>query len=151
MRFDDLNFKLPFVERWYACVVLTCRLFIYSGRITIQGPLVYADLVGIAAEFDRSVQATARAQGSAALLALALATVVWSVLSVKLGKRPVYLACTIIMFAGAMLCSFGELHPLLDQSPVSDTFALLSHFLAKDFNVMLGTRSILRVNSRAWR
>ena len=48
-----------------------------------------ADQVGIAAEFDRSVQAISRAFGSALVLALAISTVVWSMLSVKFGKRPV--------------------------------------------------------------
>ena len=49
-------------------------------------------MVGMAQEFDRSVQALARALGSALVLALAFSTVVWSALSLKLGKRPVRIA-----------------------------------------------------------
>ena len=73
-----------------------------------QGPLVSADLVAIAVELDRSVQALARALGSALVLALALATVVWSVMSVKIGKRPVFLMSTLLMFAGTMISSYSQ-------------------------------------------
>ena len=68
-----------------------------------------ADAVVIAGEFDRSIQAVSRAQGSSLVLTLAFATDVWSVLSVKLGKRPVFLASTLLMFAGAMIASWSEL------------------------------------------
>ncbi|THG97134.1 hypothetical protein EW145_g7668, partial [Phellinidium pouzarii] len=77
------------------------------------GPLVSADLVAMAAEFDRSVQATSRALGSALVLALAIATVIWSVISLKLGKRPVFLASTILMFAGSMITSFTSSYNML--------------------------------------
>ncbi|KZS96641.1 MFS general substrate transporter [Sistotremastrum niveocremeum HHB9708] len=70
------------------------------------GPLVSADLVGIAAELDRSISAIARALGSALVLALAFATVAWSVLSVKIGKRPVFLASTLLMLAGSVISGF---------------------------------------------
>lgn len=74
-----------------------------------QGPIVSANLVEIAIEFNRSDAAIARALGSALVLALAFATVTWSVLSVKFGKRPVFLLCTLLMFAGSMIASFSEL------------------------------------------
>ena len=91
-----------------------------------------ADIVSIAAELGRSIQATSRALGSALVLALAFSTVVWSVLSLKLGKRPVstvligtfegyfrkvyqylntekvFLASTLLMFGGAMISSFSK-------------------------------------------
>lgn len=54
-----------------------------------QGNLVSADQTGIAMELDRSLQAVSRALGSTLVLALAFSTIVWSVLSTKLGKRPV--------------------------------------------------------------
>ncbi|KAI5118632.1 hypothetical protein M0805_006999 [Coniferiporia weirii] len=77
------------------------------------GPLVSADLVDMATEFDRSVQAISRALGSALVLALAIATVVWSVLSLKFGKRPVFLASTLLMFAGSMIASFTSGYNML--------------------------------------
>ncbi|PAV15819.1 MFS general substrate transporter [Pyrrhoderma noxium] len=77
------------------------------------GPLVSADIVSIAAELGRSIQATSRALGSALVLALAFSTVVWSVLSLKLGKRPVFLASTLLMFGGAMISSFTKDYSML--------------------------------------
>ncbi|KAH8112106.1 MFS general substrate transporter [Phellopilus nigrolimitatus] len=79
----------------------------------LSGTLVSADVVAMALEFDRSVQAISRALGSALVLALALSTVVWSVLSLKIGKRPVFLASTIMMFAGAMIASFTSTYNML--------------------------------------
>ena len=73
-----------------------------------QGPLVSANLVEIAIEFNRSDGAIARSLGSALVLALAFATVTWSVISVKFGKRPVFLVCTLLMFAGSMISGFSE-------------------------------------------
>ncbi|KAH8112107.1 MFS general substrate transporter [Phellopilus nigrolimitatus] len=77
------------------------------------GPLVTTDVVAMAGEFDRSVQAISRALGSALVLALALSTVVWSVISLKIGKRPVFLASTIMIFAGAMIASFTSTYNML--------------------------------------
>lgn len=77
------------------------------------GPLVSADLPGIAAELDRSLQAVSRALGSALVLALAFATVVWSALSVKIGKRPVFLASTLCMLGGSIIAGFSSLLPSL--------------------------------------
>ncbi|EJD04924.1 MFS general substrate transporter [Fomitiporia mediterranea MF3/22] len=79
----------------------------------VLGPIVSADLVGIAAEFDRSVQAISRALGSALVLALAFATVVWSVSSIKFGKRPVFLLSSLMMFAGSMIASFTKNYNML--------------------------------------
>ena len=79
--------KPLYVVHWYDCSVSPSNHILKT--IIIKGPLVSADQVGIAAEFDRSVQAISRAFGSALVLALAIATVVWSMLSVKFGKRPV--------------------------------------------------------------
>lgn len=53
----------------------------------------------MAFEFNRSVQAISRAQGSGLVLALAFSTVVWSALSLKLGKRPVCLS--VVPIAGS--------------------------------------------------
>jgi len=77
------------------------------------GPLVSADTVQMAAEFDRSLQAVSRALGSALVLALAFATVGWSVLSVKIGKRPVFLASTLLMLAGSLISSFTKNYNML--------------------------------------
>ncbi|KAL5525242.1 hypothetical protein ACEPAF_9111 [Sanghuangporus sanghuang] len=79
----------------------------------VLGPIVSADIVTMATEFDRSLQAISRALGSALVLALAFATVVWSVLSVKLGKRPVFLASTLLMFAGSMVASYTKNYDML--------------------------------------
>ncbi|EPQ60393.1 MFS general substrate transporter [Gloeophyllum trabeum ATCC 11539] len=72
------------------------------------GPLVSADLVNLAAEFHTSLQATSRALGSALTAALAIATVIWSALAVKIGKRPVFLASTLIMMAGAIMSAYAH-------------------------------------------
>ncbi|KAL5498209.1 hypothetical protein ACEPAH_2339 [Sanghuangporus vaninii] len=79
----------------------------------VLGPIVSADIVAMATEFDRSLQAISRALGSALVLALAFATIVWSVLSVKLGKRPVFLASTLLMFAGSMVASYTKNYDML--------------------------------------
>ncbi|KAF8588854.1 MFS general substrate transporter [Ramaria rubella] len=81
------------------------------------GPLVSADLVGLALEFNVSLQAMSRALGTALVATLAIATMVWSMFSVTWGKRPVYLASTLIMLAGCIVS--GE---------------------AKTYNVLLGGR-----------
>ena len=96
--------------------------------------MVSADLVGIAAELDRSLSAIARAMGSALVLALAFATTTWSAISIKTGKRPVLygfflhfsrntslnavhyrnsLVSTLLMFAGCMISAFSERPVLL--------------------------------------
>ncbi|KAL5478934.1 hypothetical protein ACEPAI_2221 [Sanghuangporus weigelae] len=77
------------------------------------GPLVSAHIVTMAAEFDRSVQAISRALGSALVLSLAFATIFWSVFSIKLGKRPVFLASTLLMFAGSMVASYTKNYNML--------------------------------------
>lgn len=69
---------------------------------------VSADLVGLAAEFDVSIQAMSRALGTALVATLAIATMVWSMLSVTWGKRPVYLASTLIMLAGCIVSGEGS-------------------------------------------
>ena len=74
----------------------------------MQGPLVSSDIPEMALEFDRSIQAVSRALGSALVLALAFATVIWSALSVKFGKRPIFLLSTLMMFAGSMLAGFSS-------------------------------------------
>ena len=66
-----------------------------------------ADTVGIAKELDRSLQAVSRAVGSAFLLPLGLSTLVWSALSIKVGKRPVFLASTLFMFTSSMIASYS--------------------------------------------
>lgn len=81
------------------------------------GPLVSADMVNLAAEFDVSLQAMSRALGTALVTTLAIATMVWSMISVTWGKRPVYLASTLMMMTGSIVS--GE---------------------AKTYNVLLGGR-----------
>ncbi|KIJ51227.1 hypothetical protein M422DRAFT_244411 [Sphaerobolus stellatus SS14] len=81
------------------------------------GPLVSADMVNLATEFHVSLQAMSRALGTALVATLAIATMVWSMISVKWGKRPVYLASTLIMLVGCLVA--GE---------------------AKTYNVLLGGR-----------
>ena len=97
-----------------------------------QGPLVTADIVGIAKELDRSLQAVSRAVGAALLLSTGISTPGWSALGLRLGKRPVYLLSTLFMFASSMIASYSKsflrlpLHyELKNQS-------------AKDYNMFLG-------------
>jgi MFS family permease len=97
----------------------SCLFFLlisFSELILWQGPLVSADVVGIAMELDKSIQAISRALGSALVLALALATVVWSALSVKLGKRGPFLASTLLMLAGSIIASYSRLYILTSVS-----------------------------------
>ncbi|EPQ53290.1 MFS general substrate transporter [Gloeophyllum trabeum ATCC 11539] len=72
------------------------------------GPLVSADVVNLAVEFHTSIQAISRALGSSLAAALAIATVVWSTLAVKIGKRPVFLASALIMMAGAIMSAYAH-------------------------------------------
>lgn len=73
-----------------------------------QGPLVSDDIVGIAVELDRSIQAVSRALGSALALSLALSTVAWSAFSTKFGKRPIFLASTLMMLGGSIISSYSK-------------------------------------------
>ncbi|TFK56679.1 MFS general substrate transporter [Heliocybe sulcata] len=77
------------------------------------GPLVSADLVNLAAEFHVSLQAISRALGSALAAALSIATVVWSAIAVKIGKRPVFLASSIIMMVGAVMSAYANTYGVL--------------------------------------
>ena len=97
--------QLSYVVHSYVLFKLTINS---THQGPIQGPLVSANLVEIATEFNRSDGAIARALGSALVLALAFATVTWSVISVKFGKRPVFLVCTVMMLAGSLLAGFSK-------------------------------------------
>ncbi|KDQ63300.1 hypothetical protein JAAARDRAFT_202771 [Jaapia argillacea MUCL 33604] len=72
------------------------------------GPLVSADIVGLAVEFNVSIQAMSRALGSALVAALAVATVIWTAISIKIGKRPVFLISTIIMMVGSVMSAYSK-------------------------------------------
>ncbi|GJJ08529.1 hypothetical protein Clacol_002747 [Clathrus columnatus] len=74
---------------------------------------VSADLVGLAAEFNVSVQAMSRALGTALVATLAIATMVWSMLSVTWGKRPIYLASTLIMLIGCIVSGEAKTYGVL--------------------------------------
>lgn len=65
-------------------------------------------MVNLAAEFDVSLQAMSRALGTALVATLAIATMVWSMISVTWGKRPVYLASTLIMLTGSIVSGEGK-------------------------------------------
>ncbi|KLO13097.1 MFS general substrate transporter [Schizopora paradoxa] len=104
---DDPNDPLNW-PKWKKHMIMLTQSVYGTTICGALGPLVSADLVNIAIELDRSVQALARALGSALVLALALATVVWSVMSVKIGKRPVFLMSTLLMFAGTMISSYSR-------------------------------------------
>ncbi len=69
--------------------------------------MVSADIPGIAVDLHVSIQAVSRATGSATELSLGLSAVAWSVISVKIGKRPVYLAGALLMLAGSILAQYS--------------------------------------------
>ncbi|KAF8466523.1 major facilitator superfamily domain-containing protein [Gautieria morchelliformis] len=77
------------------------------------GPLVTADIIVLAAEFHVSIQAMSRALGTSIVTTLAIATLVWSMLSVTWGKRPVYLAGTLFMIAGCMVTAEAKTYNVL--------------------------------------
>ena len=86
---------------------ISSKIYELSSVFCHKGPLVSSDIPQMATEFDRSLQAVSRALGSALVLALAFATVAWSALSIKFGKRPVFLLSTLMMFAGSMIAGFS--------------------------------------------
>lgn len=69
--------------------------------------MVSADIPGIAVDLHVSIQDISRAVASALELSLGLSVVAWSVVSLKIGKRPVYLASALLMLAGSILAQYS--------------------------------------------
>ncbi|GAA6005560.1 hypothetical protein JCM10207_005250 [Rhodosporidiobolus poonsookiae] len=72
------------------------------------GPLLSAGQVDLAAEFGVSLSAISRALGTSLVVALAFATVVWSALATKVGKRPVFIAGTVFMLVGVIMAGQAQ-------------------------------------------
>ena len=75
-----------------------------------------------------------RALGTALVATLAIATMVWSMISATWGKRPVYLAGTLIMLVGCIVSGEGSSRSLLTLSNAK----YISDWTAKTYNVLLG-------------
>lgn len=52
-------------------------------------------------------QSISIALGTSLVTTLAISTVIWSALSAKIGKRPVYLVASVFMFIGVIISSEG--------------------------------------------
>jgi hypothetical protein len=81
---------------------------------------------------------TLKALGTSHVTTLAIAPIVWSVISTKIGKRPVYLASTALLFVRVMVSWEGTL-------VVCVTVALtliMSSFTAKDYRILMRFRII---------
>lgn len=83
-------------------LVPSCRLNLCVSRVS-------PDQVHLASLFGVSIQAMSRALGTSLVTTLAIATMVWSMISVKWGKRPVYLASTLMILAGSLVAGEGIL------------------------------------------
>jgi hypothetical protein len=104
-----------------------------SGPVLLNSR-VTADLIVLAAEFHVSIQAMSRALGTSIVTTLAIATLVWSMISVTWGKRPVYLAGTLFILAGCMVTGEGSYPISVHRMQTNHLHALI----AKTYNVLLG-------------
>lgn len=79
------------------------------------GPLVSGAQVQMAALFDTSLSNISRILGTSLVATLAVSTIFWSALAVKIGKRPVYIISSVLLIIGTIISSQGArtLFPLL--------------------------------------
>lgn len=102
-------------------------------------------MVHLATVFNVSIQAMSRALGTALVTTLAVATMVWSMISVKWGKRPVYLASTLFMLAGSLLAGEGESLPHVIFSSLS-LFVIMFQQTPTMFSSVCSLRVILTIS-----
>lgn len=69
------------------------------------GPLVSGAQVQMAAIFDTSLSNISRILGTSLVATLAVSTIFWSALAVKIGKRPVYIISSVLLIIGTIISS----------------------------------------------